>query len=216
MQFALLLALMPLVCLLYGTALIGAEVEQRTLVYLTTRRLHRATVLLVRFAATWAALTVLFGLAMLALHLSLTLHAQATTIPHSSSAWRPWHDLQAYLSIAPAGAAAFLAVFTTISLVFSRPLIVSLIYLVVFEVVLGNLPVPARRLSISHPLRQTIVHQIPRVRQVYDLPREVVGLIYPVNETGVWTLLAIVAVLLGMACVLMTARELVPARVSRD
>ena len=37
-QFVLIMLLMPLVCLLYGTALVGAEIEQRTLVYLTTRR----------------------------------------------------------------------------------------------------------------------------------------------------------------------------------
>ena len=216
MQFALIMVLMPLVCLLYGTALIGAEVEQRTLVYLTTRRLHRATVLLVRFAATWVALTALFALAILALHAGATLGTAAGAVPSARTPRLPWHALVVYLSIAPAGAAGFLAVFTTISLIFSRPLIVSILYLVLFEIVLGNLPLPARRLSISHPLRQTMIHQIPGLRRLYDLPPDLVDLIYPPNQTGTATLLIIVAVLLVVACVLMTGRELVPARVGRD
>jgi ABC-2 type transport system permease protein len=216
MQFVLIMLLMPLVCLLYGTALIGAEVEHRTLVCLITRRLRRANVLLVRFVATWVALTALFALAMLALHLGVTLHAGIATILGTRTAWQPWHDLRGYLAIAPAGAAGFLAVFTTISLVFSRPLIISVIYVVIFELVLGNLPLPARRLSISHPLRQTMVQRIPGVRRLYELPVEVGDLVYPAGQTGTWTLLAAVAVLLAVACALMTVRELVPARVSRD
>jgi ABC-2 type transport system permease protein len=216
MQFVLLMLLMPLVSLLYGTALIGAEIEQRTLVYLTTRRLRRATVLLVRFAATWLALSVLFALAMLALHLCVPLNATPAVIRGAAAAWQPGHDLRVYLAIAPAGAAGFLAIFTTISLTFSRPLVVSVMYVIVFEVVLGKLPVPVRRLSLSHPLRQTMAQQLPEVRRLYDLPNEIADLIYPAGQTGTWSMIVIVAALLVAACALMTARELVPARVSRD
>ncbi len=142
MQFVMITGLMPLVCLLYGTALIGAEVEQRTLVYLTTRRLRRATVLLVRFVATWLALSALFAAAMLALHLCVTLRPAVEPEWRPMQAWQPWNDFRVYVAIAPAGAAGFLAVFTTIGLIFGRPLIVSVIYTVLFELVLGNLPLP--------------------------------------------------------------------------
>jgi ABC-2 type transport system permease protein len=216
MQFVLLMLLMPLVALLYGTALIGAEVEQRTLAYLTTRRLHRGSVLLIRFAATWLVLSALFALAMLALHACVTLHAAVNAVPGTRTAWEPAHDLGFYLALAPAGAAAFLAVFTTISLLASRPLIVSAIYVAVFELVLGNLPAPVRRLSISHPLRQFLAAHIPGGRELYQLPAPIVAEIYPAGHTGIWTLLAVTAVLLAAALALMTFRELVPARVSRD
>ncbi len=216
MQFVLIVPLMPLVSLLYGTALIGGEVEQRTLVYLTTRRLHRASVLLVRFAAAWLALSMLFGLAILALHVCVTLSAPSGAVPSTGTAWQPWQDLRGYLLIAPAGAAGYLALFTAISLVFSRALMASVLYVIMFELVLGNLPVLARRLSISHLLRQTIVQQIPGVRGLYELRPEIINLVYPPGQTGTWMLLIVVAGLLAMASVLMTVRELMPSRVSRD
>ena len=210
MQFLLMLVLMPLVSMLYGTALIGGEVEQRTLVYLTTRRLRRATVLLVRFAATWLVLSLLVALSLFVLHVCTTMRADP------AGDWQPWQDLRGYLSVAPAGAAGFLAVFTTISLVFGRPLIVSTAYVVVFEVILSNLPVLARRLSIAHPLRQTMVQRIPNIQQLYEVPEGIVDIVYPAGQTGTWTLVTAVAVLLVVASALMTMRELVPARVSRD
>ncbi|MCH9002753.1 MAG: hypothetical protein IIC02_09295, partial [Planctomycetes bacterium] len=51
-QFLFIMGLVPLVCMVHGTALIGAEVEARTIVYLITRRMRRATVMLVKFFAT--------------------------------------------------------------------------------------------------------------------------------------------------------------------
>jgi ABC-2 type transport system permease protein len=215
MQFVLIVPLMPLVTVLYGTALIGGEVEQRTLVYLTTRRLHRATVLLVRFAATWLVLSALFALAMLALHLAVTFRATVGTVP-SLGPWQPWQDVREYLLIAPAGAAGFLAMFTAISFVFSRALMASVLYVVLFELTLGNLPVLARRLCIGHLLRETMVQKIPGVSRLYELRPEIADLVYPPGQTGTWTLLIVVAALLVMASVLMSVRELVPARVSRD
>jgi ABC-2 type transport system permease protein len=216
MQRVLITVLVPLVCLLYGTALIGAEVEQRTLAYLTTRRLHRATVLLVRFAATWSALTVLFALALLALHLGVTWRSPLSMVGDAGATWAPGTDLRAYLAIAPAGAAGYLAVFTTVSLAFRRPLIVAVVYFVLFELVLGNLPVPIQRLSISHALRQTMVTRMPAVRRLYELPPELSEIIYPPGQTGTDALLIVVALLLLASSVLMTCRELVPARISRD
>ncbi len=59
MNWLLLTLIIPIVCMLYGTALIGAEVESRTLVYLITRRLRRGTVLLVRFVAVALVITLL-------------------------------------------------------------------------------------------------------------------------------------------------------------
>ena len=53
-QFMFLLGLIPLACMIYGSGLIGAEVESRTITYLITRTLKRRTVLTVRFAAVLA------------------------------------------------------------------------------------------------------------------------------------------------------------------
>jgi len=69
MLFMLFPVVLPLVCLLYGSGLIGSEVEGRTLVYLVTRQMRRQTVLLVRFVAVALFLVVLLDLAVVAVHL---------------------------------------------------------------------------------------------------------------------------------------------------
>lgn len=212
--FVLLMALMPLVCMLHGTSLIGADAEQRTLVYLTTRKLRRATVLLVRFVAVWGLLTLLFGGAMLLLYLATVANLR---LP-AESGWQPRGELWIYLSITPLGVAAYLGLFTLLSLAFSRPLIVSMIYLAVFELILSNWPVPARKISISHPQRLTLVNKIENIDTLgsLDLPPFVRDTIYPPDATGTWTLVIVVAVLLALASILVSTRELVPAKVSRD
>lgn len=212
--FVLLMALLPLICMLYGTALIGADVEQRTLVHLTTRKLRRATVLVVRYVAVWCLLTILFGLATLLLYVAAVTFVQ---FPPDAT-WQPRADLWSYLGVVPLGVAAYLAMFTLLSLAFARPLIVSMIYLAAFELILANWPVPARRLSINHALRLTLVNKIEGIQSLgsLDLPPFVRDLVYPPNATGVWTLVIVAAVLLGLACVLISARELVPAKVGRD
>lgn len=214
MQFTMFSLLMPLVCMLYGTSLIGAEVEQRTLIYLTTRRLRRITVLLVRFAATWVVLSALFGLGVLALHGGMITGQDLSG--GNADWWQPANDLSCYLALAPAAAAGFLAVFTTLSLVFGRPLLISAIYLLVFELMLGNMPLSIRRLSISHPLRQTMVNKMPRIERLYDFPKDMEELIYPAGANGTLTLMITVAALLAVASVLIRTRELVPSKVSRD
>ncbi len=216
MQFVLLMLLMPLIAMLYGTAVIGAEVEQRTLAYLTTRRLHRGSLLLVRFSVTWFVVSALYALAMLALHASVTLNAPEAFIRDTHTPWAPARDLCVYLVLAPAGAAAFLAVFTLISLLSSRPLIVATIYVAVFELVLGNLPAPVQRLSINHPLRQFLAEHIPGGREFYKVPAALVTKLFPAGESGLWTLLGITALFLSGAGLLITFRELVPARSGRE
>jgi hypothetical protein len=92
----------------------------------------------------------------------------------------------------------------------------AVLYVVLVELTLGNLPVLARRLSISHLLRQTMAQGIPGVRRLYGLRPDIADLVYPPGQTGTWTLLIVVAALLAMAGVLMSTRELVPTRLSRD
>lgn len=228
MQFLVFMLIMPLVCMLYGTALIGAELEQRTLVYLTTRRLRRATVLLVRFAATWVALTLMFQLGMLALHVctvggvDLTTDVSAADNPNPgqrsfpAGAWQPWHDLGCYLAVAPAGVAGFVAMFTALSLLTRRSLMLSIVYFIMFELTLGNLPLSARRFTITHQLRQMMVSTMPDIRRFYGLPAELAERLHPAGATGTWTLIGVVVVLLSIASILMTFRELVPTKVGRE
>jgi ABC-type transport system involved in multi-copper enzyme maturation permease subunit len=214
MFFLLLMALLPLVCMLYGTALVGAEVENRTFVYLAIRRLSRARVLLVRIVAAWSVLCVLLALAMLVLHATVTLglHLPAETT------WQPQSDLRAYLAVIPLGVAGFLAMFTLVSLLFSRPLIASVIYFGAFELFLGNAPAPARRVSISHPLKLSLVSDIPGLRQLATIntPEAIASALYPAGASGTVALLITIGVLLAAAMLIISWRELAPTKVSRD
>ncbi len=222
-QFILLMIVLPLVCMLYGTALVGEEVEQRTFVYLTTRRLRRATVLLVRFVATWLVLSVLFELGIVALH-AAALWGMPTPDPMlirdgfgpERVTWHPWHDLAGYLVIMPLGVAGYLAVFTTLSLIFGRPLIVAVIYLVASEMMLANIPVMARQYAILHHLRQMAVNVNRSLVRLFGGPEELVEHVFPPGWSGAWTLLTVIGVLLLTCAVLISIRELTPSRVSRD
>jgi ABC-2 type transport system permease protein len=217
--FVLLMAVLPLVCMLHGSTLIGAEVDGRTLVYLTTRRMRRETVLLVRVAAAWVALTALVELAVIAFHFCTLAGmdidgSNAAAGLEAERAWNPAHDLLAYLRVIPLAVLVFLSLFTLISLVFRRPLIISIIYLVFVEMVASNAPVRAQIYTITHQVRQMLKASIPRLLSV--LPphhnRALIEPLYPPDATGYIPLIIIVAVTLMLACVAVRTRELVPAR----
>jgi ABC-type transport system involved in multi-copper enzyme maturation permease subunit len=216
-QFMAFLIVLPLICMLCGTSLIGAEVDGRTLVYLLTRKMRRATVLLVRFAATALVLAILFDLALVAQYFcavgGVDLPALADT---SDLTWKPLDDLLCYLAVGPLGVLAFLAIFSLIGLLSSRPLSASIVYVLVVEFFLSNLPAGARVYTILHQLHLTMFGAIPRLTKLYDLPREDVARFFPPDSTGTVALCIISLVAVALACVLMTTRELVPAKVARE
>lgn len=217
-QFFMLMVLVPLVCMVHGTALIGADVEARTIAYLITRRMRKATVLLVKFVATVLVLAVLCDLAMVGLHLcALAGRDVPSLIAHSRFAdWSPTSDLCCYLLIIPVGVLSFLAVFSLIGLLTTRPLALSVMYLVVVELVLSNIPVGAKMYSLSCQLRVPLAGAMPRVVDLYELPRELGEQLFPAGATVPPVLLGVVLVALVLSCVLITLRELMPTKVSRE
>jgi ABC-type transport system involved in multi-copper enzyme maturation permease subunit len=223
MVFMLFMIVLPLVSMLHGSALIGAEADSRTLVYLITRRLRRETVLIVRFAAVWILLTVLAVLAAVALHFCSIAGLDVARLNETASltgdaAWRPAHDLLGYLGAIPFAVAAFLAVFTLFSLVFPRPLVVSLLYLIIGEMIVGNAPVQAQVYTISHQLRRMLNSSIPFLMDVLTPApnRSLVEPLYVPGRTGVIPLLAVTLLALALAAVAVRTRELQPAKTSRE
>jgi len=217
-QFFLTMGLLPLVCMVHGTALIGAEVEARTFVYLITRRMRRATVLLVKFAATALVLAVLCDVAMVGIHLSaLGGRDMATIIAQSNMHdWNPTSDLFCYLRVIPLAVLGFLAVFSLFGLVTARPLTLSVFYLVAFELVLSNIPIRARAFTLLHQVRAIMAGPMPRVPDLYELPLDLRLELYAQHATAWPELLGIVLTALVLSCILITVRELLPAKVSRD
>lgn len=228
MLHLLLTLILPLVCMLHGLSLLGSEIEQRTIVYLTTRRLHRATVLLVRFVATWLTVTLVLQAAMILTHYALAggvdlqraLPAPAARDYAASvkvaEEWRPGDSLAMFVGVAPVGVAAYLALFMVLSLLARRPLAMSIAYIVIVELVLGSVPLPLKRYTLVHHVRQSVVHRIPDVRRMLDVPRDLLDELYPLDRTGVDNLLIVAGVLLVLGGVLVSVRELSPPRVVRD
>jgi len=218
-QFLLIQLLIPLVCLIYGTALVGADVDAGTIVYLTTRRMRRRTMLLVKFAANVLVLAVLCDLSIVLLHactfVGLDLQSVAVLSPAFAD-WNPTNDFCYYLLIIPAGVLGFLAVFTLIGLLTARPLTLSIFYLVTVELIMSNIPVGARVYSVTHYLRVTMAGVIPELPRLYEMPEELSQELYSPGATGLPELFGIALVALALTTILVTVRELMPAKVARE
>jgi hypothetical protein len=226
-QYLILMIVVPLVCMLQGTTLISAEIEQRTIALLITRRLRRSTVLLVRCLGAWIVLTLLVQLGLVALYFAAFagVELSAATYPVqvvralpdlAGQSWHPLNDLVVYLLVTPAAVAGYLAMFTMLSLIAPRPLLASVLFIIAFELTLANLPFAGRIYTISHQIRQTLVWRMPAVQVVYAVPDQVAEIIYVDSPIGLIRLGVALVVLLAAACALMTWRELVPGRLARD
>ncbi|HUW82133.1 MAG TPA: hypothetical protein VMZ31_04960 [Phycisphaerae bacterium] len=221
MQYLMFMLVIPLVCMLHGTAMIGTEAEGGTLVYLLTRRLRRAVVLLVRFAATALVLVLLLEAATCVHHLCAVGGVDIESLggPRQSSSgapWRPAGELAAYLCVVPMGVVSYLAVFTLIGLAAKRPITVSIIYLAAIDLAVGSLPVGARMYTISDQLRRTMLDAMPKLAGLYNLPGDLHALLYPPGSTGTGALVFVTLVALLLSCVLITVRELAAAELARE
>ncbi len=221
-QFLLVMVILPLVCMVHGVGLIGSEVEGHTLVHLITRRMRRGTVLLVKFVATALLLAVLCDLALLALYLcTFTGRDLPTLIAEAPSytSWTPVRDLVCYLAIIPAGVVGFLAIFTLIGLLTAQPLALSVFYLIIVELIMGNIPAGTQAYSLLHPLRVMMVGAIPKLISLFyemEMSAEVRARLYPEGASGLPQLFGVVLVALVLSTLLVTIRELMPAKVIRE
>ena len=128
-----LAVLLPLVAVIVGTAAIGSELDDGTIVYLLAKPIPRRLIVLVKLVVAWLVVVLLVTPAI----------AVAGLIGHPDVS----------MAIGYAGAATFAAleytaVFLALSLVTSRALIVGLAYVVVWEGVVAGLFAGTRVLSV--------------------------------------------------------------------
>ena len=98
----------------------------------------------------------------------------------------------------------------------SRPLTTSVLYFVIVELVLSNIPIRARIYSMMHQLRATLVGLMPDVSKLYELPPALKAELFPKGAGALPELIGVILVALALACVLVNRRELVPARAARE
>jgi ABC-2 type transport system permease protein len=139
---------LPLLCLLGGSAVIAEELENRTLTYFFTRPIPRAALFLGRTLATftWSAL----GLALSLGGMLLVAHL-AGAAPASPGVAGPL--LRAFVL----GAAAYTAIFAALGTLTRHPMIVGAAYAFAIEGFLANLPGQNAGLTVQHWLRNLVL-----------------------------------------------------------
>lgn len=128
--------LMPLCALAFGTASLGGEREDRTLLFLLIRPLPRGLILAAKF------------LASLPLVLGFTCGAFWIYCRLAGSAGAMAYD--AYLPAIVYMSVAYAAVFLLFSVVFRHPAIIALLYTAFMEMLLGNIPGIIRRVAVNY------------------------------------------------------------------
>jgi ABC-2 type transport system permease protein len=129
-----LAVLLPVIAVIVGTAAIGSELDDGTIIYLLAKPIPRAQVVAVKALVAWVVVVILVCPAMLVAGI-LAMGGDA--------------DLgMAYAVAAAFGALEYTAVFLALSLVTSRALVVGLAYVVIWEGAVAGLFEGTRILSV--------------------------------------------------------------------
>jgi ABC-2 type transport system permease protein len=128
--------LLPLVTLVLSTTSLGMEIEDGTIVYLLSKPLPRAQVIMAKLAASWLPAGVLVALSV-ALSGSIALQGSGESTL-----------ILAFVVSSVLGALAYSGLFLFLSLLTTRALIVGLIYVFIWEGLVTELFAGTRILSI--------------------------------------------------------------------
>lgn len=131
--------LVPIFCLMYATAAIGEEREERTLVYLLTRPLSRWRTYLAKGLGTTPVV-----LATVLLSFSLVCVLGGETGRSAFQRFVPGIAL---------GSLAYTMLFLWIGAVAPKPLVMSILYAFLIETLIGNMPGTLKRVAISYHTR---------------------------------------------------------------
>ncbi len=130
--------LLPLAALVYGTAAIGAEIEDGTAVYLLAKPVSRTEIILGKLLAAWGLTTV-------------TVLVSGLVAGAIGLAGAPGHGLLLGFGVGlVAGSLVYSALFVMLSVVTSRALIAGLVYVFIWEGLVNGLFAGTRLLSVRH------------------------------------------------------------------
>jgi ABC-2 type transport system permease protein len=126
--------LLPLMCLLIGTGVIGTEIDDGSIVYLLAKPVPRRTILWSKLIVAWGATLVFAVLPIIA----------AVEIAGDEGTRLGW----AYGVTAALAALAYTAVFVALSVVTRNVVIIGLLYALLWETVLGGYVPGVRNVSV--------------------------------------------------------------------
>jgi ABC-type transport system involved in multi-copper enzyme maturation permease subunit len=142
----------PLCALFYAASLVADEVEGRTLTYLLTRPVERASILLGKFAA-YVVTSLVFVWPVTVLTFFLLAAGQGSDAFSSRAA-----VLLQDLGILALGLVAYGALFTLLGVLVKRPVIPGLLFLYLWELV-GSVPGYLPRFTLTAPLQSLLSHR---------------------------------------------------------
>jgi ABC-2 type transport system permease protein len=128
---------LPLTALLFGTSVLGDELEDGTVIYLLTKPVERWRILLPKIAAAWL-LTWLLVLGALAAATLVAMGGDGGDV------------IVAFGAATALGSLAYVCVFVLLSIVTSRALIAGLIFVFIWEGAVSGIFEGVRYLSIRH------------------------------------------------------------------
>lgn len=131
-------AILPLVALIIGTSVLGSEIEDGSAVALLAKPVARRDVVLTKLAVAFAVTALLAALPVFLAGLAATGEAGGLTAGYTVGAL--------------AGSVVYCALFLALSLVTRRAVAVGLLYVLLWEGVLGSLVVGAKYVSVRQYL----------------------------------------------------------------
>lgn len=187
---------LPLAALFYATSLVADEVEGRTLTYLLTRPLTRASIFAGKFAAY---LATTFTLALPA---AVVTFFVLMTAPQAPPLGPAVSDLLRDLGVMLLALVAYGALFGLLGVLLKRPVIPGLLFLYGWEL-LANLPGYLPRFTLTAWLRSLIRHR-PAEEGIAGLFQQVL----PADQ-ALLVLAGVSLALLGAAAWIFSSREYV-------
>jgi ABC-2 type transport system permease protein len=128
---------LPLTALLFGTSVIGDELEDGTVIYLLTKPVERWRILLPKVCAAWL-MTTLLVVSSIAVSTLVVLGGDGGKV------------ILGFSLAAAVGALAYVSVFVMLSIVTSRALIAGLVFVFIWEGGISGIFRGVRYLSIRH------------------------------------------------------------------
>ena len=132
----ILAVVLPLIALVFGTAALGAEIEDGTAVHLLTKPIARSRILLVKIGVAAGA--------TMALTLPPTLIAALITLGGDD----PYGLTAGFVLAVAVGAIAYAALFVALSVFTSRALLIGLVYVFVWEAIVPSIFDGTRWISV--------------------------------------------------------------------
>ena len=130
--------LLPLAALVYGTAALGAEIEDGTAVYLLAKPVSRRKIMLAKLLAAWV------------LTRSPCSPRGSSPARSASPGARVAGSCSGSASVSCVGSLVYSALFVMLSVVTSRALIAGLVYVFIWEGLVNGLFAGTRLLSVRH------------------------------------------------------------------